>query len=103
MAWIIPYHILPKKVSISSAKSTSRRSITIKYKKVTKPTGYQIAYRKKGSSTWKYRYVSSKYASKKLTGLSRRKYYYVKVRAYKTVSGKKYFGSFSTTKKVKVK
>lgn len=97
------FYILPKKVSISSAKSTSRRSITIKYKKVTKPTGYQIAYRKKGSSTWKYRYVSSKYASKKLTGLSRRKYYYVKVRAYKTVSGKKYFGSFSTTKKVKVK
>ena len=47
--------------------------------------------------------MSSKSASKTLTKLTSKKNYKVKVRAYKTVSGKKYYGTYSATKTVKVK
>ena len=97
------FTIKPKKVSISSAKSSAKKKITVKWKKSSGSVKYQIAYRKKGSSTWKYKTVSSTTYKKTLTGLTSGKYYYVKVRAYKKVSGKTYYGSWSSTKKVKVK
>ena len=39
----------------------------------------------------------------KVFSASSGKTYYIKVRAYKTVNGKKYYGNWSTVKKVKVK
>ena len=97
------FYIVPKKVTISSAKSSAKKKITVKYKKVTGASGYQIAYQKSGSKKWTYTTVSSKSASKTLTKLTSKKNYKVKVRAYKTVSGKKYYGTYSATKTVKVK
>ncbi len=94
---------IPNKVTISSVKSNAKKKITVKYKKVTGASGYQIAYQKSGSKSWKYTTVSSKSASKTLTKLTSKKKYKVKVRAYKTVSGKKYYGTYSATKTVKVK
>ena len=40
--------------------------------------------------------------SKKVTGLSKGKTYYVRVRAYKTVNGVKVYGAYSGVKKVKL-
>ena len=40
--------------------------------------------------------------SKKVTGLTKGKTYYVKVRAYKTVNGVKVYGAYSSVKKVKL-
>ena len=60
-----------------------------------------MAYRKKGSSKWSYKTVKS--ASKKLTGLTSKKNYYVKIRAYKTIKGKKNYSSFSATKSFKTR
>ncbi|MCI9092364.1 MAG: leucine-rich repeat protein [Coprobacillus sp.] len=97
------FYIVPKKVTISSAKSSAKKKLTVKYKKVTGASGYQIAYQKSGSKKWTYTTVSSKSASKTLTKLTSKKNYKVKVRAYKTVSGKKYYGTYSATKTVKVK
>lgn len=91
----------PGKTTITYAKSKSRKKLTVKYKKVTSAAGYQIAYRKKGTSKWKY--TTTKGKSKTISWLTRKKYYYVKVRAYKVVSGTKLYGSFTTTKKVKIK
>ena len=96
------FTIKPKKVTISSAKSSAKKKITVKWKKSSGSVKYQIAYKKKGGS-WKYKTVSSTTYKKTLTGLTSGKYYYVKVRAYKKVSGKTYYGSWSSTKKVKVK
>ena len=59
-------------------------------------TTYQIAYKKKGTSKWKYTTTTSK--SKTIKSLKKGKKYYVKVRAYKTVDGKKIYGSWSKTK-----
>ncbi len=94
------FYIVPKKVSTPTLKA-GKKSITVKYKKVTGASGYQIAYQKSGSKSWTYTTVSS--ASKTLTKLTSKKNYKVKVRAYKTVSGKKYYGTYSATKTVKVK
>lgn len=98
------FYIVPKKPTISSCKSSAKKKITIKWKKATGSSGYQIAYRKYGSSTWKYKTVSSSTRSKTLTSLTSKKYYYVKVRGYKKISSSTTkYGRWSVTKKVKVK
>lgn len=91
----------PKKVTLSSAKSSAKKKITVKYKKPTGASGYQIAYKKKGTSKWYYKYTTK--TSYTLSKLTSKKYYYVKVRAYKTSGGKRYYGTYSTQKSVKVK
>lgn len=94
------FYIVPKKVSLKSAKKKSKSKITVKYKKIKGVSGYQIAYQKKGSKKWSYKYTKkTTYTLSKL----KNKKYNVKVRAYKTVSGKKYFGSYSKKKVVKLR
>ena len=97
------FYIVPKKVTVSSVKSTAKKSVTVQYKKVTGASGYQISHQKSGSKNWTNVTVSSKSASKTLTKLASKKNYKVKVRAYKTVSGKKYYGTYSSVKNIKVK
>lgn len=99
------FYIKPKKVTISSAKSSSSKKLTVKWKKPTggAGSGYQIAYKKKGASSWTYKKVSSSTLSKTLTGLTKGKYYYVKVRGYVKNGSTYKYGTWSSTKKVKVK
>lgn len=95
------FKIVPKKASISKIKAGKKSiSITIKSQKTSKATGYQIYYKKAGSKA-KYKNVTS--TKKKLTGLKKGKKYTVKVRAYKTIDGKKVYGAYSSSKHVKVK
>lgn len=95
------FYIVPKKVSIKKVTSPSKKKITVTYKKATGASGYQIAYKKVGTKTWKYTTTSS--LKKTISGLTRKKKYDVKVRAYKKVGSKKYYGTFSASKRVKVK
>ena len=98
------FKINPKKMSISSLKSTSKGKLTVKYKKITgSVTGYQISYSTSSTRGFKTVTVSSKTLSKTISGLKSKKYYYVKIRAYKTVSGTKYYGTWSSVKKIKTK
>ena len=90
------FYIVPKKTSVKSISNSSDKKLTVKWSKVTGASGYQIAYRKKGSSTWKY--TTTTKTSKTLSSLSRGTKYYVKVRAYKTVDGTKKYGSWSDSK-----
>lgn len=63
---------------------------------------YQIAYKCKGTSTWRYIRTSSYYRTVK--SLKKGKQYYVKIRAYKSVSGTKYYSAWTKTylsKKIK--
>lgn len=94
------------KVSTPSitVKSSSKRKAQISWKKVSNVTGYEI-YRS-SSKNGQYKKIAAipsknlKYTDAKLT--SGKKYYY-KVRAYKKVSGKYIYGSYSAKKAVKVK
>lgn len=87
-----------------TAKRKGRR-LKIKYKKISGASGYRIYIRtgKKGRYKRVKQYTSGKKVSYTSKKLKRKKTYYVKVRAYKTINGKKYFGSYSKAKKMKIR
>ena len=100
------YVINPKKTSISKVKGASG-SFKIKIKKGGKSTttGYQIQYSKKKSFGGKKTVTLKSYKknSKTVKGLKSGKKYYVRVRTYKTVKGKKYYSAWSKVKRIKIK
>ena len=90
------------KESIKSIKSSSRKVYTVA-KTISGAKGYQLKYsRSKSFSSSKY---LTKASTKITTGkLTKNKYYYVKVRAYKLDSkGSKVYGAWSTYKMIKIK
>ena len=95
----------PSKPVLSSVKNTSGRKLSVKWKKSSQGTAYQIQYAVKSNfSGAKSKFVSgASRTSKTLTGLKKNKTYYVRIRTYKTVSKVKYYSSWSTVKKTKIK
>ena len=99
------YNATPKlsKVSISSITTTSNQA-KLKWKKVSGASGY-IVYRA-NTKNGKYKKITTKnsktlsYTNQKLTY---GKTYYYKIRAYKTVDGKKVYGAYSIIKSIKIK
>ena len=74
----------------------SKKTATLKWKKNTKVSGYQVSYSTKSSMKGK-KTVNVKGKNKtgcKLKGLKAGKKYYVEVRAYKTVKGKKFYSEY---------
>lgn len=93
------------KPKLNSAKSTSKKKIKASWSKVGGASGYQVMWStyKNFSKNYKTKYVKAKYSSKTVTTAQSKKTYYVRVRAYKTISGKKVYSQWSSTKKVKTK
>ena len=95
------YVITPAKMKTPSVKA-GKKKLTVKWKKLGGGSqSYQIYVLKKG--TKKAKYYTSTGSSKTIKKLSKKKYYYTKIRSYKKINGKTYYGSWSGTKKVKVK
>lgn len=95
------YVIAPAKMKTPSVKA-GKKKLTVKWKKLGGGSQtYQIYVLKKG--TKKAKYYTSTGSSKTIKKLSKKKYYYTKIRSYKKIDGKTYYGSWSGTKKVKVK
>lgn len=97
----------PSKVSLSSLKPLSDHKIRVNWRKVGGyATGYQIYWSRNSSFT-------NVVAVTNLTGQSTVTYtgknfdkgvrYYIRVRAYKSLDGKKFYGAWSTTKSVVAK
>ena len=81
-----------------SIKSQTSSSITVSWKKVKKITGYKVYVY--NSSKKKYEYYKSTNNTKlEIKKLSSAKEYKIKVRAYKKVKGKEYYGKYSSVKK----
>ena len=93
----------PAKVTISSLKKSGKKA-TLKWKKVSGASGYQI-YMKTGSGKYKLVKTIKKGTTVKCTKTKLKKgsKYTFKVRAYKTVNGKKVYGAYSKTKSVRIK
>lgn len=93
------------KSNLNSAKSTSKKKIKVSWSKVGGASGYQVMWStyKNFSKNYKTKSVTSKYLSKTVTAAQSKRVYYVRVRAYKTISGKKVYSQWSSTKKVKTK
>lgn len=100
------YKIIPKSSAISSLKG-AKKKITVKYKKQTSQTsGYQIQVAtnkafKKNKKTVTVK--KNKTTSVNVSSLKAKKKYFVRVRTYKTVNGKKIYSSWSKVKTVKTK
>lgn len=96
----------PKKEAVTSLKSRGKNQLTVKWKKDSKATGYQIQFSSnskfKGAKT---RTVNNnRTTSKTITGLKAGKQYYVRVRAYQKFSRKTtIYGAWSNKKTVVVR
>lgn len=94
---------VPKKVANKSAKSSSRKRITYKWKK-TNASGYQYQWSTYKSFKKNYKTKTTKNTSVSIKTAQSRKRYYVRTRAYKIdSSGHKIYGSWSNVKSVKTK
>ena len=102
----IPVSITPIRQSAPALKSSKSRQMTVSWKKDTRATGYQIMYSTDKKFHKNVKTVNiKKYKTTRCTvkKLARNKRYYVRVRSYKKVSGGKLYGSWSSTKNVKIK
>ena len=98
--------IKPKKPTQKKLKSKSKKQLNVSWKKDKNVSGYEIKY--STSSKFTRKTTKTVKAGKKSTGvtvkkLKSRKKYYVKLRSYKTINGKKYYSSYSSTKSIKTK
>lgn len=85
---------------------TGKRRITVNYWGISNADGFQIRYsrnKKFKTGTKIVKTKSGTSGTRTLKKLSRRKRYYVQLRAYKKVSGKTVYGKWSARKSIKVK
>lgn len=98
------FNIIPKSVALTSLKA-GKQSLTVKWKNGSGIDGYEIEYGLKKDfkgakkiTVWKAK--STEYEIKKLKA---KKTYYVRIRAFKKVKGKKYYSEWSNVLKKKIK
>ena len=93
------------KPSILSAKNKKKQAVILSWSKKSGATGYQIQYatNKKFKSKKVVEITGSDITTTRIKKLKKKKTYYIRVRAYKTVSGRKQYSAWSTKKKVKIK
>lgn len=95
----------PAKVKLTAVKAVKGKKASVRWKKNSLAGGYQIQYstgRKFGKGTKNIKAAGARKTAKMLTKLKKGKKYYVRVRAYKKVSGTTYYSGWSNVKTVKV-
>lgn len=88
-----------------SSLSAGTGKFTAKWTKNSYAGGYELQYatNSKFTSAKKITVSDKATVSKSVKGLSKGKTYYVRVRAYRTIQGKKYYSGWTTSKKVRIK
>ena len=101
------FTIQPKSTKIVKLTTGSKKLAVTWKKQTTQTTGYEIQYstsKKFTKSTTKKVVVSkSKTTQKTIKSLKANKKYYVRIRTYKTVKGKKIYSDWSAVKSIKIK
>jgi len=95
----------PGKTGIEKAVSTESGKLKVIWKKTPRAEKYQVqaALNKKFTNGQKTKTISAKKQKYIFTKLQAGKKYYVRVRAYRIVSGKKYYGTWSVIQSVRIK
>ena len=95
----------PKLFTPSVTLSKGTKKATVKWKKISGASGYEIYRSNSKSGTYSKVKSISRGSTTSYTnsGLTSKKGYYYKIRAYKTVNGKKVYSSYSSIKSIKVK
>ena len=91
------------KVKILSLKNNKKKLITVKWKKVSNVSGYQVSYALNKKFTKNKSTKNVRGTVLKIKGLKKRKKYYVRVRAYIDSDNKIVYSKWSTVKKIKIK
>ena len=96
-----------KTPKLKSVKSKKKKMITLTWTTNKNSSGYQISYstskKFKKSKTKTVLVKNKKTKTKTIKKLKSKKTYYVRIRGYKTINGKKHYGHWSQVKKVKTK
>jgi hypothetical protein len=101
------FTIVPKATTLSKVTSSKTKTLAVTWaKQATQTTGYEIQYTtdskfKKNLAT--VTVESAKTTDKTIENLSANTKYYVRIRTYKTVDGKKYYSAWSKAKSAKTK
>lgn len=102
----LKFNIVPKKATLSGV-TAGKKQFSAKWKKDAQGTGYQLSYSTSSkftsSTTVTSTITSNKTVSKVVKSLKANKKYYVRIRTYKTISGKKCYGAWSAVKTVTTK
>jgi hypothetical protein len=96
----VSFNIVPKKNRVSRI-TVARRQMRVTWKKVSKAqkvTKYEVRYRAKGTSKWKTKSYKASASSATIKNLTKGKAYQVQIRSYKTVSGRKFYSTWSAVK-----
>ena len=101
----ITFKIVPKTVTNLKLANSKSNSVKLTWSKVSNSSGYEIYRANSKNGTFsKIKDITKNstlsYTNSKLT---KKKTYFYKVRAYKTVNNKKIYGSFSSIKSITVK
>ncbi|MBQ3303650.1 MAG: fibronectin type III domain-containing protein, partial [Clostridia bacterium] len=98
------FKINPKAVALAGL-TAGKQQLTVTWKKGVVNTWYEIQYSLKKNFAGAKTIAIKKAATVKtvLKNLTTGKTYYVRIRAYKTVNGKKYYSAWSKAKSAKVK
>lgn len=92
------FKIVPKKATITNLKSPKTGIIKITWQQDSQATGYQIQYAENTKFTKGKKNVTianKSTVSKNISKLKKGKKYYIRIRAYKEIDGKKCYGSWS--------
>ena len=100
----LTFTIKPAKAALSKVTAGSKQA-TVAWKTVTGATGYEVQYSTSSKLRSSKTATVKKGSTKKTTikKLTKGKKYYFRVRAYKTIDGKKVYGAWSSVKSVKIK
>jgi len=98
------FNINPRAVALTKL-TAGQQQLTVTWKKGKDITGYEVQYGLKKSFAGAKTVTIKKAGTVKtvLKKLTAGKTYYVRIRAYKTVKGKKYYSAWSKVKDAKVK
>ena len=103
---IFTYTIKPRSTSIKKLTSAKKGFKAKWNKNTTETSGYQIEYATNSNFTKNEKKVTvsgNKNTSTSVSKLQKKKNYYVRIRTYKKVNGKKIYSSWSQASKVKTK
>lgn len=98
--------VIPEGTKIKSAKALKgKKKVRLTWKRNRAATGYQIQYSRYHSmkKAKQQRIRKNRIIKKTISRLKKGKRYYVRIRTYKTVGGKKYYSNWSGKKRVKVR
>jgi hypothetical protein len=87
--------------TLSSVTNSASKTMTVKWAKNTRATGYQIQY-KTGTTAKTVTIRSAATLSTVIKNLTKGKTYSVYIRSYRTVSGVTYYSAWSSAKNVKI-